>query len=144
MCRNVLAREKVVTIDSIIGPKPRFANYSLPREPPNLTGWTKRKTRLSIPPSYVPIKMRPEEKGDRMQRIGTLSRRFFNKNPCSSEPVRLADTGYDSDELRKAIREEKMKAVIYPPPNRKHNKPRLNRKIYAKRISIENFFHHLK
>ena len=56
----------------------------------------------------------------------------------------VADAGYDSDELRKAVREKKMKAVIYPRPNRKYNKPRLNRKVYAKRILVENFFHHLK
>ena len=52
----------------------------------------------------------------------------------------IADNGYDSDELRK----EKMKEVMYPYPNRKHKKPRLNRKVYAERIFVENFFHHLK
>ena len=39
----------------------------------------------------------------------------------------IADAGYDSDDLRKAIHEEKMKAVVYPHPNRKYNKPRFNR-----------------
>jgi len=39
----------------------------------------------------------------------------------------IADAEYDSDELHKEGCEEKMNAVIYPHPNRKHNKPRFNR-----------------
>ena len=56
----------------------------------------------------------------------------------------IADSGYDSDELRKTACEERMKPVIYSRPNRKYKKPRLNRKVYAERIFVENFFHHLK
>jgi transposase len=55
----------------------------------------------------------------------------------------IADTGYDSDAIRSAVRQRGMKAVICANPTRKR-KPRLDRKAYAKRYLIEVFFHKLK
>lgn len=55
----------------------------------------------------------------------------------------LADAGYDSDRIRKAVRAKRMKAVINPNPSRK-KKPRLDKRLYARRYLIECFFHKLK
>ena len=55
----------------------------------------------------------------------------------------IADTGYDSDAIRRAVRQRGMKAVICANPTRKR-KPRLDRKAYAKRYRVEVFFHNLK
>lgn len=55
----------------------------------------------------------------------------------------IADTGYDSDAIRSAVRQRGMKAVICANPTRKR-KPQLDRKAYAKRYLIEVFFHKLK
>lgn len=55
----------------------------------------------------------------------------------------IADTGYDSDAIRRSVRRRKMKAVICPNPTRKH-KLRFDKKAYAKRYNVEVFFHKLK
>jgi transposase len=55
----------------------------------------------------------------------------------------IADTGYDSDAIRSAVRQRGMKAVICANPTRKR-KPLLDKKAYAKRYRVEVFFHNLK
>ena len=55
----------------------------------------------------------------------------------------IADTGYDSNAIRRAIRRRRMRAVICANPTRKR-KPRLDKKAYAKRYLVEVFFHKLK
>lgn len=55
----------------------------------------------------------------------------------------LADTAYDSDAIRAAVRKRGMKAVIHPHPTRSR-KRRLDRRTYAKRFLVECFFHRLK
>ena len=55
----------------------------------------------------------------------------------------IADTGYDSNAIRQAIKRCGMKAVICANPTRKR-KPRLDRSAYAKRYLVEVFFHKLK
>lgn len=56
----------------------------------------------------------------------------------------LADTAYDSNDLIDAVREQDMKPVIHPRPNRKLHKLKLRRKIYRRRYVVEVFFHRLK
>ena len=55
----------------------------------------------------------------------------------------IADTGYDSDAIRRSVQRRRMKAVICPNPTRKR-KPRLDKKAYAQRYQVEVFFHNLK
>jgi len=55
----------------------------------------------------------------------------------------IADTGYDSNAIRRSIRRRRMSAVICANPTRKR-KPRLDKKAYAKRYLVEVFFHKLK
>jgi transposase len=55
----------------------------------------------------------------------------------------IADTGYDSNAIRRSIRRRRMRAVICANPSRKR-KPRLDKKAYAKRYLVEIFFHKLK
>ena len=55
----------------------------------------------------------------------------------------IADTGYDSDAIRRQLHDLGMKAVIHPNPSRK-TKPRLDRRRYAWRYRVEVFFHSLK
>ncbi len=55
----------------------------------------------------------------------------------------LADSGYDSNEFLKAVREKGMKPVIHSGPGRK-KKLRLNRKLYRNRYVVECFFHNIK
>jgi transposase len=55
----------------------------------------------------------------------------------------VADTGYDSDHIRNALRRKRIKAVIKPNPSRK-KKPRLDRRLYDRRYLVECFFHQLK
>ena len=55
----------------------------------------------------------------------------------------IADTGYDSNAIRREIKRRRMKAVICANPTRKR-KPRLDRNAYAKRYLVEVFFHKLK
>jgi transposase len=49
-----------------------------------------------------------------------------------------------SNDFRRAVRDKGMKAVIHCKPERKHNKPRLNRSLYRQRYIVEVFFHSLK
>jgi transposase len=56
----------------------------------------------------------------------------------------IGDTGYDSDNLARKIRERGMKVVICCNPSRKQNRRRLDRRLYRKRFRIECLFHHLK
>jgi transposase len=56
----------------------------------------------------------------------------------------LADTAYDSNAIREQLRALRIKPVIYPNPTRKHRKPRVDRRRYAKRYRVEIFFHDLK
>ena len=55
----------------------------------------------------------------------------------------LGDSGYDSEEIRTAVKRKKMIAVIHPHP-RKKKPPRINRKMYKKRYIVECSFHTLK
>ncbi len=55
----------------------------------------------------------------------------------------VADTGYDSNAIRRALRRKRMKAVICPNPTRA-KKLRFDRKIYGNRYLVEVFFHHIK
>lgn len=55
----------------------------------------------------------------------------------------IGDTGYDSNEFIKAVRDRAMRTVIHSKPERK-KKHRLIRALYAKRYLIEVFFHNLK
>lgn len=55
----------------------------------------------------------------------------------------IGDTGYDSNEFVKAVRDRGKKPVIHSKPERK-KKHRLDRKLYRKRYLIECFFHQLK
>ena len=56
----------------------------------------------------------------------------------------IGDTGYDSNDFRRAVHNKGMKAVIHCKPERKDNKPRLARALYRQRYLIEVFFHNLK
>jgi len=55
----------------------------------------------------------------------------------------IGDTGYDSNRFLQAVRDQGMKPVIHPKPERtvKH---RLPKKLYRQRYLVEVFFHHLK
>ncbi len=57
--------------------------------------------------------------------------------------VCIADSGYDSDQLREVIAFLGMKAVIPSHPTRA-KKRRPNKKLYALRYLVEIFFHGLK
>lgn len=56
----------------------------------------------------------------------------------------IADTAYDADRIVAAIGERGMKAVICNSPSRKHNRRRMNRKLYRERYQVEVCFHKLK
>ena len=53
----------------------------------------------------------------------------------------IADTGYDSDRFRQAIRDQNKRAVIGSKRPRKLPK---SRELYGKRYLVECFFHNLK
>lgn len=55
----------------------------------------------------------------------------------------LADSAYDADRVRLALRRKRIKAAI-PPGASRTRKPRLDKRLYARRYLIECFFHHLK
>ena len=55
----------------------------------------------------------------------------------------IGDTGYDSDDFRREIRDREIKAVIHSKPERKRALP-LDGNLYRKRYLVEVFFHHLK
>lgn len=55
----------------------------------------------------------------------------------------IGDTGYDSNEFIKAVRNRAMRAVIHSKPERK-KKHRLIRALYGKRYLVEVFFHNIK
>jgi transposase len=55
----------------------------------------------------------------------------------------IADTGYDSNDFRAAVRAKKMRPVIGSKPERPRKLP-VVRALYAKRYLIECFFHDLK
>ncbi len=55
----------------------------------------------------------------------------------------IGDTGYDSNEFLKAVRDSGMKPVIHSKPERK-KKHRLRRALYRQRYLVECFFHELK
>jgi transposase len=57
--------------------------------------------------------------------------------------VLIADTGYDSDSFRAAIKACGLKPIIHPNPTRR-NKVHLDRKKYRARYLVEVFFHRLK
>ena len=56
----------------------------------------------------------------------------------------IADTAYDADRIVAAVRERGMKPVICNNPTRKHNRRRMNRKLYRERYQVEVCFHRLK
>src|SRR5262245_13443686 len=55
----------------------------------------------------------------------------------------IADTGYDSNRFRQAVRDNGMKPVIGSKPERPRKLPK-SRALYAKRYLVECFFHQLK
>ena len=55
----------------------------------------------------------------------------------------IGDTGYDSNEFIKSVRDRAMRAVIHSKPERK-KKHRLVRALYRKRYLVEVFFHNIK
>jgi transposase len=55
----------------------------------------------------------------------------------------IGDTGYDSNDLIRAVRARGMKPVIHSKPERK-KKHRLARALYSQRYLVECFFHSLK
>lgn len=55
----------------------------------------------------------------------------------------IADTGYDSNELRAELRARGIKPVIHSKPERKRALP-LDRKLYRIRYLVEVCFHELK
>jgi transposase len=55
----------------------------------------------------------------------------------------LGDTGYDSNNFVKSVRDRGMKPVIHSKPERK-KRHRLDRKLYRQRYLVEVFFHRLK
>jgi transposase len=57
--------------------------------------------------------------------------------------VFIGDTGYDSDDFLRAIRDRGLRPVIHPHPGRK-KKRRLARNWYSIRYLVECFFHDLK
>lgn len=56
----------------------------------------------------------------------------------------IADTAYDADRIVAAVGERGMKAVICNAPTRKHNRRRMDRKLYRERYQVELCFHKLK
>ena len=57
--------------------------------------------------------------------------------------VLIADSGYDSNRFRQAVRDKRMKPVIGSKPERPRKLPKV-RKLYARRYRVEVFFHDLK
>jgi len=55
----------------------------------------------------------------------------------------IADTGYDSNRFRQAVRDRKMKPVSGSKPERPRKLPK-SRELYGKRYLVECFFHNLK
>jgi transposase len=55
----------------------------------------------------------------------------------------IGDTGYDSNEFRRAVRARDIKPVIHSKPERKRALP-LDRRLYRRRYLVECFFHNLK
>ena len=55
----------------------------------------------------------------------------------------IADTGYDSNRFRQAVRDRKMKPVIGSKPERPRKLPK-SRELYGKRYLVDMFFHSLK
>ena len=55
----------------------------------------------------------------------------------------IADTAFDSDAIRAAIKAKGLKPVIAVNPSRKNRVP-LNRRLYRLRYRVEVFFHSLK
>jgi transposase len=55
----------------------------------------------------------------------------------------VADTGYDSNRFRQAVRDRGMKPVIGSKPERPRRLPKV-RRLYEKRYLVEIFFHRLK
>jgi transposase len=55
----------------------------------------------------------------------------------------IADSGYDSDQFRQAVRDNGMKPVIGSNANRPRKLPK-SRALYGKRFLVECFFHRLK
>jgi transposase len=55
----------------------------------------------------------------------------------------IADSGYDSNRFRQAVRDRGMKPVIGSKPERPRKLPK-NRELYGKRYLVEIFFHQLK
>jgi transposase len=55
----------------------------------------------------------------------------------------IADTGYDSNRFRQAVRDKGMKPVIGSKPERPRTLPK-SRELYGKRYLVECFFHNLK
>lgn len=55
----------------------------------------------------------------------------------------IADTGYDSNRFRQAVRDNGMKPVIGSKAERPRKLPK-SRALYAKRYLVECFFHQLK
>jgi transposase len=55
----------------------------------------------------------------------------------------IADSGYDSNRFRQAVRDRQMKTVIGSKPERPRKLPK-SRELYAKRYLVEMFFHSLK
>lgn len=58
--------------------------------------------------------------------------------------VLIGDTGYDSDAFVREIRYRGMKVAICCHPTRKHNRRRLDRRVYRRRYRVECLFHGLK
>jgi putative transposase len=54
----------------------------------------------------------------------------------------IGDTGYDSNELLQAVREQGKQPVIHAKPKRK-KKHRSARALYRRRYQVEVFFHNL-
>lgn len=55
----------------------------------------------------------------------------------------VADSAYDSNKFREAVKTMGKELVVMPHPNRK-NPPPLNKPVYATRYNVECFFHDLK
>ena len=55
----------------------------------------------------------------------------------------IADTGYDSNRFRQAVRDRGMKPVIGSKPERSRKLPK-SKALYGKRFLVECFFHNLK
>ena len=118
--------------------------------------------------------MRPAEKGDQQECIGSFSRWVLHQDPRARRHVGaadpppdharpaarvqvaeaiiedhargkafVADTGYDSNAIRKAVRRKRMKAVTCPNPSR-NRRPRFDKGTYGYRYLVEVFFHHVK